>query len=97
MARIHGNYCGPTWTAGKKFVAADPRVDWAVPCVDKLDCACKKHDRDCAHPKGCSRKGDLALIHTAYWVGLTSINPILRAKAKAIQAAITAASITRSR
>ena len=97
MVKIHGNYCGPNWTGGKAYAASDPRVDWSVPCKDKLDCACKDHDRDCAHPKGCSSKGDAKLIKTAYWIGLLSPNPVLRAKAQAITTAITAASLTRKR
>ena len=97
MVRIHGNYCGPNWTAGRAIAASDPRVDWSVPCKDKLDCACKAHDRDCAHPKGCSREADSKLIKTAYWIGLLSPNLILRKKAQAITTAITAARMTRRR
>ena len=97
MVKIHGNYCGPNWTGGKPYAASDSRVNWNVPCVDNLDCACKKHDRDCAHPKGCSRKGDAALVATAFWIGLTARNPALRSKAQAITTAITAASIVRRR
>ncbi len=97
MVKIHGNYCGPNWTGGKPYAASDKRVDWSVPCLDKLDCACKKHDRDCAHPKGCSSSGDAELIRTAYWIGLLSLNPILRMKAQAITTAITTAKYTRKR
>jgi hypothetical protein len=97
MARIHGNWCGPNWTGGKALPANSPKVNWNKKCIDKLDCACKKHDRDCSHRLGCSAKADRALINTAFWVGLTSWDPITRTKAKAIQAAITAASMTRSR
>ena len=68
MVRIHGNYCGPNWTGGKAYAASDPRVDWSVPCKDKLDCACKDHDRDCSHPKGCSSSADAKLIRTAPWI-----------------------------
>lgn len=97
LVKIHGNWCGPNWTAGKPYAASDPRVDWNVKCIDKLDCACKKHDRDCSHPDGCSSKADRSLIAIAYWVGLTSLNPITRNKAQAISTAIAAASLTRSR
>lgn len=95
MVKIHGNYCGPKWTGGKALVASDPRVDWKVPCLDKLDCACKDHDWDCRHPSGCSATADRILVAKAMWVSLT--NRRLRDKAQAIAAVITAASHTRSR
>jgi len=41
MVRIHGNWCGPNWTAGKALPANDPRVDWSVMPTDALDAACK--------------------------------------------------------
>jgi len=97
LVKIHGNWCGPNWTGGKPYAASDPRVDWSVKGIDKLDRACKKHDRDCSHPDGCSSKADRALIKTAYWVSLTSLNPVTRKKAQAITTAITAASLTRRR
>ncbi len=97
MVKIHGNYCGPNWTGGKPYAASDSRVDWTVPCVDTLDCACKKHDRDCSHPEGCSAKGDRALIRRAAIVRTFSRNESLRKKAEAIITGITVASLTRSR
>ena len=97
MVKIHGNYCGPNWTGGKPYAASDSRVDWTVPCVDSLDCACKKHDRDCAHPKGCSAKGDRALIRAAARVRLFSLSKPMRRKAEAIITGITVASLTRKR
>lgn len=97
MVKIHGNYCGPNWTGGKALAASDPRVDWSVSCVDKLDCACKNHDRDCSHPQGCSVKGDDALIKTAFWIALLSPSKSTRNSAKLITAGITAARYTRSR
>ena len=45
MARIHGNWCGPNWTAGQvKPASAITRADLKVKCLDKLDCGCKQHD-----------------------------------------------------
>ena len=45
MARIHGNWCGPNWTAGQvKPASAITRADLNVKCLDKLDCGCKQHD-----------------------------------------------------
>ncbi len=97
VVKIHGNYCGPNWTGGQPYAASDKRVNWSVPCVDQLDCACKDHDRDCAHPKGCSSAADTKLIRTAYWIGLLSPSLVLRTKAQAITTAITAARLTRKR
>jgi len=97
MVKIHGNYCGPNWTGGMPYAASDSRVDWSVPCVDSLDCACKKHDRDCSHPKGCSAKADRALIRSAARVRLFSLSDLMRRKAEAIITAITVASLTRKR
>jgi hypothetical protein len=95
MVKIHGNYCGPNWTGGKPFAASDRRVDWSVPCLDALDCACKNHDRDCAHPEGCSARADRILSRKASIVAIT--NPKLRNKAAAVASMIALVSATRSR
>jgi hypothetical protein len=95
MVQIHGNYCGPNWTAGKALRASDPKVDWSVKAIDKLDQACKEHDLDCSHPGGCSKEGDLKLIAKAQWIALTDRR--LRDVAQSIAAAISIASITRRR
>lgn len=95
MVQIHGNYCGPNWTGGKALKASDPKVDWSVKPIDKLDAACKAHDKDCAHPKGCSKKADEQLIRKAQWIALT--NKRLRPVAQSIAAAISIASVTRRR
>jgi len=45
MTKIHGNWCGPNWTAGQvKPASAITRADLNVKCLDKLDCGCKQHD-----------------------------------------------------
>ena len=45
MARIHGNWCGPNWTAGQVKPASEiTRADLKVKCLDTLDCGCKQHD-----------------------------------------------------
>ena len=45
IVKIHGNWCGPDWTAGQKKPAKDLiPSDRSVPCLDKLDCAAKIHD-----------------------------------------------------
>lgn len=104
MVRIHGNWCGPGWTAGRRVDALTYKEQggqFDEPCIDKLDCACRDHDRACAHPDGCSRKGDTALIKTALSVALNPANrlfrPDLANKAALIAAGITAARETRRR
>jgi len=71
--------------------------DFKGKCIDDLDCACRKHDQDCANTKGCSAAGDRKLIREALLVSLTTRNASLAAKAKLVAAGITAASITRRR
>lgn len=104
IVRIHGNWCGPNWTAGRSIDALTYKQQggqFNEPCIDKLDCACRKHDRDCANPLGCSKKGDTALIKTALSVALNPSNrlfrPTLADKAALIAAGITAAGPTRRR
>ena len=104
MVRIHGNWCGPNWTAGRKIDALAYKKaggDFSEPCIDALDCACRQHDNDCAHPLGCSRRGDTALIKAALKVSANPVNRILRPdlanKAALIAAGITAARSRRQR
>lgn len=66
IVRIHGNWCGPDWTAGqvkpaKDIVAADSNVK----CIDKLDCACKVHDYDVFRNGGRSGNSDSNLAAKA--------------------------------
>jgi hypothetical protein len=43
--KVHGNYCGPGWTAGKYMDAKDATEnDFKVDPVDKMDRVCKYHD-----------------------------------------------------
>ena len=68
LVKIHGNWCGPNWTGGRKLSAEEYKargLSWDAPCTDALDCACRNHDRACSHPKGCSRKSDTQLIKAA--------------------------------
>jgi len=95
MVKIHGNYCGPNWTGGRNLPSNSPKVNWSTPCLDALDCACKAHDRDCSHPKGCSAKADRLLSRKAGIVALT--HPRLRNKAAAVSAMIGIVSATRRR
>lgn len=101
MVRIHGQWCGPNWTQGKTQPANAPGVDFTAPCDDALDCACRSHDKDCSHPKGCSSKGDQKLIEVALKEALNPINRLFRPgyadKAAAVAAGIRLAQITRRR
>jgi len=64
--RIHGNWCGPDWTAGQvKPASAMIPSDYRVPCTDKLDCACKIHDIDVFERGGRTRSSDTLLSNTA--------------------------------
>jgi len=101
MVRLHGNWCGPNWTDGKNQPANSPNVNWKGACVDKLDCACRTHDKDCAHPDGCSKDGDSKLILAALKVAANPINrlfnPDMVAAAEIVIPAISAARLTRKR
>lgn len=96
MVKIHGNYCGPNWTHGRRIPASDYDLYPAVKPIDRLDKACQTHDRDCSQG-GCSKKGDSRLIRQALLVAGTTSNPQLRATALIIAAGISAAAPTRSR
>ena len=100
MVRIHGRWCGPNWTDGRNIGALAYKQaggDFKGRCVDKLDCACRDHDKDCANTRGCSAKADRKLIREALLVSLTTRNASLSSKAKLLAAGIGAASLTRSR
>lgn len=100
LVRIHGRWCGPNWTDGRNIDALTYKQqggDFQGRCVDKLDCACRDHDKDCANTKGCSAKADRKLVQAALLVSLTTRNAALAAKAKLLASGIAAASLTRSR
>lgn len=102
MVRIHGQWCGPNWTQGKKQPANAKGVDFTAPCDDALDCACRSHDRDCgSDPRGCSRAGDDKLIEASLKIALNPINRIFNPsyadKAAAVAAGIKLAQLTRKR
>ena len=58
--KVHGNWCGPGWTGGLEVPSKEYfRMGLgSVPCLDEVDCACKLHDKSCAHENGCSKKAD---------------------------------------
>ena len=101
LVRLHGNWCGPNWTDGKAQPANAPGVNFKGPCVDKLDCACRAHDKDCSHDLGCSKKGDSKLILEALKIAANPIarifKPDMVAAAEVVIPTIAAARITRKR
>ena len=80
LVKVHGNWCGPNWTGGRKLSAEDYAkrgYDWNSPCTDALDCACRTHDRACSDPKGCSKKADTALIKSSRALQLNEVTRLL--------------------
>ena len=85
--KIHGLWCGPSYTAGKHIAAIDtPDSAWdEVGATDKLDQACKLHDWNCKQDNAkfgdCSQKTDQKLINAAHEIATSSKYPkTLRAK-----------------
>jgi hypothetical protein len=94
MVRIHGNYCGPNWTAGQaKPASMIDRLPYVAP-TDALDKACMEHDRSCSK-NGCSTEGDNKLRNAALVIALTQ--PRLREVALLVAAGMTVSAPTRSR
>ena len=93
MVRIHGKWCGPNWTAAKVKEAKDAtKTDRKVRCVDRLDCACKKHDLDIASSGKPSFESDTRLARAAEKIIanplLAITNPVMYAKAFAVRDAM---------
>ena len=83
IVRIHGNWCGPDWTAGQKKPAKDLTLrDRDVRCTDKLDCACKVHDIEVFQNGGRTRNSDDNLAGKALRIAYDLRQPrLLRRKA----------------
>ena len=83
IVRIHGNWCGPNWTAGQKKPAKDLTLrDRDVRCTDKLDCACKVHDIDVYERGGRTEGSDVRLSNVAIRIAYDFKQPrALRRKA----------------
>ena len=96
MVQIHGRYCGPNWTHGRRIPASDYDKYPEVTPIDALDRACQQHDKDCSQG-GCSRSVDTRLRNAALLVAATTFNPQLRATALSIAAGMEVARRTRSR
>lgn len=96
LVKIHGNYCGPSWTHGRAIDAEDYDLYPEVKPIDRLDRACQAHDKDCSQG-GCSKRGDSLLVRQALMVAATTFNPQLRTTALLVAAGISAARPFRSR
>ena len=96
IVKIHGRYCGPDWTHGRRISAKDYDKYPEVTPIDRLDQACQAHDKDCSQG-GCSKKGDSLLVRQALAVAATTLNPQLRTTALLVAAGIPAARTFRSR
>jgi hypothetical protein len=91
-AKIHGNYCGPSWTAGMPVPAKDVEASGppgsntftSVKPTDNLDLACAEHDWFCGHiskNKMCTPNMDQMLITKALNIAKDPSQPYgLRAK-----------------
>jgi hypothetical protein len=44
LLRIHGNWCGPTWTGGHKHEYRLAPPDYYLPPTDSMDVSCREHD-----------------------------------------------------
>jgi len=76
LVRIHGNWCGPNWTGGQAVSAQDYQGSWNASAVDRLDQACREHDKQCGtSSRGCSRSSDDKLLQEARRI---SANPWYR-------------------
>ena len=69
MVKLHGRWCGPNWTNNEAIAARDYLLSggsFKTKCNDKLDCACRTHDKGCASSKkGCSFSDDTKLMKVA--------------------------------
>ena len=66
LFKVHGRWCGPNWTDGRKISAGDYYLqggNFRGYCVDKADCACRLHDQQCAMAGGCCKRHDRTLIN----------------------------------
>ena len=104
MVRIHGRWCGPNWTNGKVQTAREYKLKggtFLTPCDDKLDCACRTHDKQCSGKNGCSSAVDRKLMKSAQKILDNPLNlirsPIMYGKARVIRDSMALTSLTRRR
>ena len=98
MVKIHGRWCGPDWTDGKRQSAAEYKTKggrFKGKANDPLDKACRQHDKGCARTGDCCRSDDLRLIANITKFQANPFNairyPTAYLKAPAIKAGIAAA------
>ena len=98
LVKIHGNWCGPNWTGGKKVPADEYTGPWDGPAISPLDKCCRSHDKGCSSGQ-CSKADDTRLIACArkrilsdgdqLWMTVQLANPFLASsKRKEINARI---------
>ncbi len=102
MVRLHGKWCGPNWTANQVKEAKDAtKSDRKVGCVDRLDCACKKHDLDIADSGLPSFASDTRLMKAAEKIIANPLNawtnPAMYAKAFIVRDSMNLVRWTRGR
>ena len=105
MVKLHGRWCGPNWTNNQVIAARDYLLSggsFKTKCDDKLDCACREHDRGCASSElGCSFDDDTRLMRKAQAIlnnPLYSItNPSMYAAAAVVANSMAVIRWTRSR
>ena len=101
LVKIHGNWCGPSWTGGQKVDAVDYTGSWNARAIDELDRACRAHDKACASrgDKGCCARDDEKLIRVAAKISSSPLTilfkPTYAYKAAAVATAMNIAKITR--
>lgn len=86
MVKIHGNWCGPNWTGGKRVPADEYTGPWDGPVKSPLDKCCRTHDHGCSSGQ-CSKADDSRLIACAkkrilsdadqLWMTVQLANPFL--------------------
>jgi hypothetical protein len=67
LVKIHGNWCGPNWTGGRRLSAQEYEergLDWNGPVISPLDSACRSHDYE-SRSGFTSKAADTRLIEAA--------------------------------
>ena len=103
MVKVYGRWCGPNWTNNRAISARDYFLSggsFETKCKDKLDCACRDHDKACGSSKlGCSAAADTKLLQTADAIVSNPLNaftnPRLYAAARIIRDSMTVSRLFR--
>lgn len=105
MVKLHGRWCGPNWTNNRAIAARDYLLQggsFRSKCNDRLDCACRTHDKGCASSeKGCSFADDTKLMRSAQRILnnplLMITNPRMYAAARIVRDSMSLVRWTRAR